>query len=210
MGTWLTLVFCRFLGQQNITNAFVSGMREDLGAYGNELNYYNVACEGGTIRSTWDAHDRQYGLCAWSNPPHDAADKAEGGTLFVTNPADLLGDHRFRPVYGYQKLAPVPLARYHRFPRSVLVRRDASHLWVYRHWRGVRVLTAVGSWFKNEELFKRAGVWFMGNSLGSMFSGYLQAAAYKNLHGVYGRAGWRWLFLIRECCPLTCADKQRA
>lgn len=41
----LTLVFCRFLGQQNITNAFVSGMREDLGAYGNELNYYNVACE---------------------------------------------------------------------------------------------------------------------------------------------------------------------
>lgn len=55
----------------------------------------------------------------------------------------------------------------------------------------------------------------MGNSLGSMFSGYLQAAAYKNLDGVYGRAGWRWLFLIRECCPLTTcpltsADKQRA
>lgn len=34
-----------FLGQQNITNAFISGMREDLGAYGNQLNYYNVACE---------------------------------------------------------------------------------------------------------------------------------------------------------------------
>lgn len=35
--------FCRFLGQQNITNAYVSGMREDLGAFGNELNYYVVA-----------------------------------------------------------------------------------------------------------------------------------------------------------------------
>ena len=34
---------------------------------------------------------------------------------------------------------------------------------------------AVGSWFKGDELSKRAGVWFMGNSLGSMFSGYLQA-----------------------------------
>ncbi|KAM0217527.1 hypothetical protein ACHAQD_007270 [Fusarium lateritium] len=35
--------FCRFLGQQNVTNAYVSGMREDLNAFGNELNYYVVA-----------------------------------------------------------------------------------------------------------------------------------------------------------------------
>jgi ACS family pantothenate transporter-like MFS transporter len=60
----------------------------------------------------------------------------------------------------------------------------------------------VGSWFKNEELFKRAGVWFMGNSLGSMFSGYLQAAAYRNLDGVYGRAGWRWLFIVQGIITL--------
>lgn len=59
-------------------------------------------------------------------------------------------------------------------------------------------MSAVGSWYKNDEVFKRAGVWFMGNSLGSMFSGYLQAAAYKNLNGVMGRAGWRWLFIIRK------------
>ncbi|KAI8294270.1 hypothetical protein K4K59_005178 [Colletotrichum sp. SAR11_240] len=60
----------------------------------------------------------------------------------------------------------------------------------------------LGSWFKNEELFKRAGVWFMGNSLGSMFSGYLQAAAYRNLNGVYGRAGWRWLFIVQGIITL--------
>ena len=29
-----------------------------------------------------------------------------------------------------------------------------------------------------------------------MVSGYLQAAAYKNLSGVAGMAGWRWLFII--------------
>jgi ACS family pantothenate transporter-like MFS transporter len=29
-----------------------------------------------------------------------------------------------------------------------------------------------------------------------MFSGYLQAAAYTNLNGVGGMAGWRWLFII--------------
>jgi hypothetical protein len=41
-----------------------------------------------------------------------------------------------------------------------------------------------------------AGCWFMGNSLGSMFSGYLQAAAYKNLSGVFGLKGYQWLFII--------------
>jgi hypothetical protein len=25
----------------------------------------------------------------------------------------------------------------------------------------------------------------------------LQAAAYRNLDGVYGRAGWRWLFIVQ-------------
>lgn len=29
-----------------------------------------------------------------------------------------------------------------------------------------------------------------------MFSGYLQAAAYSNLSGVHGKAGWQWLFII--------------
>jgi hypothetical protein len=38
------IAFVQFLGQQNITNAYVSGMKEDLNAQGNELNYFVVAC----------------------------------------------------------------------------------------------------------------------------------------------------------------------
>lgn len=38
----------QFLGQQNITNAYVSGMKEDLNAQGNELNYFVVACMSDT------------------------------------------------------------------------------------------------------------------------------------------------------------------
>jgi len=45
----LALTSCvQFLGQQNITNAYVSGMKEDLNAQGNELNYFVVACMSGT------------------------------------------------------------------------------------------------------------------------------------------------------------------
>lgn len=79
------------------------------------------------------------------------------------------------------------------FAGTHLIRESRYQVWF------ASVLDAeisVGSWYRKEELFKRAGVWFMGNSLGSMFSGYLQAAAYKNLNGVHGLAGWRWLFII--------------
>lgn len=54
----------------------------------------------------------------------------------------------------------------------------------------------LGSWYSGPELFRRAGTWFICNPLGSMVSGYLQAAAYTNLSGVGGLSGWRWLFVI--------------
>lgn len=39
-------------------------------------------------------------------------------------------------------------------------------------------------------------IFWLAGSVGNMFSGFLQAAAYKNLSGVHGHAGWRWLFII--------------
>jgi len=45
----------------------------------------------------------------------------------------------------------------------------------------------------------------MGNSLGSMFSGYLQAAAYNNLNGKGGLAGWQWLFIVDGIITLPIA-----
>lgn len=39
-------------------------------------------------------------------------------------------------------------------------------------------------------------IFWLAGSIGTMFSGFLQAAAYTNLNGVAGRAGWRWLFII--------------
>ncbi|KAJ3958502.1 hypothetical protein N0V92_004920 [Colletotrichum tropicale] len=52
------------------------------------------------------------------------------------------------------------------------------------------------SWYRGDELFKRAGVWYVSSNVGAMFGGYLQAAAYNNLSGVHGMSGWRWLFII--------------
>jgi MFS family permease len=66
-------------------------------------------------------------------------------------------------------------------------------------------LYILSSWYRPEELFKRAGVWYISNNLAVMFGGYLQAAAYTNLNGVGGMAGWRWLFIIDGCISLPLA-----
>jgi MFS family permease len=66
-------------------------------------------------------------------------------------------------------------------------------------------LYILSSWYKTDELFKRCGVWYVSSNAGAMFGGYLQAAAYKNLNGVRGLAGWRWLFIIDGCISLPIA-----
>ncbi|KAF2025011.1 hypothetical protein EK21DRAFT_77414, partial [Setomelanomma holmii] len=45
-------------------------------------------------------------------------------------------------------------------------------------------------------LVGQSGVWYVSSNAGAMFSGCLQAAAYKCLNGVHGMSGWRWLFTI--------------
>jgi ACS family pantothenate transporter-like MFS transporter len=39
-------------------------------------------------------------------------------------------------------------------------------------------------------------IFWLAGTVGTMFSGFLQAAAYTNLNGVHGLSGWRWLFLV--------------
>jgi MFS family permease len=63
----------------------------------------------------------------------------------------------------------------------------------------------LGSWYRPEEVFKRTGVWYVSNNIAVMFGGYLQTAAYTNLNGVGGMAGWRWLFIIDGIISLPIA-----
>lgn len=63
-------------------------------------------------------------------------------------------------------------------------------------------LFILASWYKPEELFRRAGLWYVSNNIGVIFGGHLQAAAYTNLNGVHGMSGWRWLFIIDGCISL--------
>lgn len=50
----------------------------------------------------------------------------------------------------------------------------------------------LGSWYTPREIGKRAMLFWLAGSVGSMFSGFLQGAAYTNLNGVHGRAGCKY------------------
>jgi ACS family pantothenate transporter-like MFS transporter len=67
------------------------------------------------------------------------------------------------------------------------------------------VHTILGGWYTKRELGKRASIFFASAFVGSMFSGYLQAALYKGMNGTAGLAGWRWLFIFDGVITLPMA-----
>jgi ACS family pantothenate transporter-like MFS transporter len=49
----------------------------------------------------------------------------------------------------------------------------------------------ISSWYTKEERGKRVALFYCTASLAGMFSGYLQAGAYKGLDGTLGKEGWQ-------------------
>ena len=153
--------------QTNISNAYTSGMQEDFGLYGNQLNYLNVC---------------YYTAYVVFQVP---------GMLLMSRPALarwLLPS--LEVLWGIVTFAHSRTTNIHQiYALRFLVGMLEAPVFAGTHF-------ILGSWYGGPELFKRAGTWFVCNALGSMVSGYLQAAAYTNLSGVGGMAGWRWLFII--------------
>ncbi|CRG87043.1 Pantothenate transporter liz1 [Talaromyces islandicus] len=159
--------FVKYLDQTNISNAYVSGLKEDFNLNGNQLNYLNVCYFTAYVVF------QVPGLLLMSRPKWarwllPGLEVLWGICTFAQSRAtDINQLYALRFLVGMFE-APV--------------------------FAGTHFI--LGSWYSGPELFKRAGTWFICNPLGSMVSGYLQAAAYTNLSGVAGMPGWRWLFII--------------
>ncbi|KAJ4257665.1 hypothetical protein NW757_003289 [Fusarium falciforme] len=141
--------FTKYLDQQSLTNAFVSGMREEIGLWGNELNYITA--------TFWASY------CGAMIP---------ACYLMTRYPANIVLPSL---EFGWG-LATFGLA------------------WV----KNVEAIYAMRFFVGLFECCSFTGTIYIIGSCpgGTMFAGYLQAAAYKNLNGVHGLSGWRWLFII--------------
>ena len=189
--TFATLgYFIKYLDQSNVNNAFVSGMKEDLGLYGNQLNYMQTCWTIGYVigEIPCEAHGRVL----------RAPMLIEIANMILT---------RVRPSIWIPAMELV----------WTVLTFSTSHCSTASQMYAVRFLVGlaessfypgmqylIGSWYRRDELAKRSCIFHTSSAIATMFSGYLMAAVY-HLGGVGGFRGWQWLFLVDGIISLPIA-----
>ncbi|KAK1764924.1 major facilitator superfamily domain-containing protein [Phialemonium atrogriseum] len=156
----------KYLDQQNIQNAYVSGMKEDLHLLGNEYNYFITSFNVGyalflipsqiiitRVRPSW-----------WLSGLEFCWGVLTIGLCFVKNAKQV---YALRAFIGAFEASCYPGA-----------------------------LTLLMSWYTPREIAFRIGIYTSCQFFGAMLSGALQASISATMHNRGGLSGWRWMFLI--------------
>ncbi|OAA59717.1 major facilitator superfamily transporter [Niveomyces insectorum RCEF 264] len=158
--------FCKNLDQANINNAYVSGMQEAINFGGNDLTY--------------------------------ASNCFTAGYVISQLPVVILAT-KVRPSYLVSTLEVLWAV----FTFCSAAVKTPSQLFAMRFLVGLcegaffpSITYLITSWYTRSERGKRTTLFYSTSTAASMFSGYLQAAAYKNLSGKLGHEGWQWLFIV--------------
>ncbi|KAH8882213.1 MFS general substrate transporter [Thozetella sp. PMI_491] len=169
------LYWVKYIDQNNINNAYVSGMSDELGFHGNELVQFQTIFVVGNV----------IGLLPFIYlfprvPMHYLVPTLDLGWGIFT----LL-------QYRAQSYAEIMA---YRFMVSIF---EASYF------PGIHFV--LGSWYRSDEIGRRGGTFYVGLTLGTLTASLLQGAASAYLDGVRGLAGWRWLFIINAIITLPLA-----
>lgn len=159
--------FTKFLDNVNVGTAYVSGLKEDLDLHGNELNIFNTC----------------YSV---------------GYAVFQVPLTLLLTKHQFsRHLLLFCELA------YGMMTLANAYVKTARQMYAVRFFVGVfeacstpAAFVIMSSFFTEEELYQRAGLYGAFGTSGSASSGALQSKAREKLDGVAGLRGWQWQFII--------------
>ncbi|KAF9629034.1 permease of the major facilitator superfamily [Lasiodiplodia theobromae] len=170
---WFLLSFgclCFFIKQldgNNISNAYVSGMKDELGfGPGNELSWMNTFFNiGQIVGGPWVNL-----VISVVRPRYWLTSCLMIWSLFV------LFLYKCNTAKQFYAL------------------RFCIGLFESAAWPGIQYV--LGSWYKKSELARRSSLFVMSGVLGQMFSGYLQSALYKGMQGKGGLSAWRWLFIF--------------
>lgn len=159
--------FVKWLDSNNVTNAYASGMQEELGfGPGNELSWMNTYFNIGQLIGAPFAnlvitiirprYWLPFCLTCWS--------------IFV------LFLYKCNSASEFYAL------------------RFCIGLFESAAWPGIEY--TLGSWYRKSELARRSALFVISGVLGQMFSGYLQSALYSGMEGRGGMSAWRWLFIF--------------
>ncbi|RDW64814.1 hypothetical protein BP6252_10465 [Coleophoma cylindrospora] len=167
--------FIKNLDTTNISNAYVSGMKEDLKMDANQLNMIDVAWTTGYVIGQLPSQ-----LILTRVRPSIWIPCCEIVWTVMT----------FSLAAASSSSQVIALRFFIGLAESIFY--PAAHY-------------LIGSWYKPSELGKRACIFHASSAAAGMFSGYLQAAVYKGLNGTLGHAGWQWLFLMDGIISLPIA-----
>ena len=159
----------KYLDQQNINNAYVSGMQEDLNLNGNQLNYFTTAFNVAyCIMLIPSQVIMTYVRPSWWLPGLEIAWGVMTGLMAITTSA-----------------------------KQVYIIRVFLGAFESSAWPGM--ITLFTYWYTPTELAKRMGFYHSCQAIGNMLSGALQAAIMGTMDGHSGLAGWRWYDQCSSC-----------
>lgn len=154
------------LDQSATTAAYVSGMKEDLHLFGNELveftTYFSI------------------GYALFIVPSQLIQTKVRS-SLFLPI-CEIIWGMLTLVTYKAQNA------------KTIFVLRFFLGVFESTSWPGI--VNLIFNWYTPRELGKRLAIFGVSGVAGNMFLGILQASLYKNLNGAHGLAGWQWLFII--------------
>ncbi|ROW07377.1 hypothetical protein VMCG_03788 [Cytospora schulzeri] len=158
--------FCKNLDQANVSNAYVSGMKEDLNMGGNELTYLSNVFTAGYVVSQLPAVI----LVTKVRPS------------YIISTLEILWS-----VFTFCSSAVKTVPQLYAMRFLVGLCEGAFF---------PTIIYLISSWYTKSERGKRVTLFYSTTTMSSMFSGYLQAGAYDGLNGKLGHAGWQWLFIV--------------
>ncbi|KAI8307048.1 hypothetical protein K4K61_003957 [Colletotrichum sp. SAR11_59] len=165
----------KYIDQTNISNAYVSGMKEDLSLFGNELNYFTTFFNIGYMIMLYPSCIviSHFGPSKWL-PACELIWGVLTCCLSVVTSS--------KQIYGLRFLIG---------------------LFEGTAWPGY--FTLISQWYMPHEVALRMSLYNIAQPAGAMLSGAMQGALSTNFEGVAGRSGWRWAFIINGACTIVVA-----
>ncbi|KAH8809270.1 major facilitator superfamily domain-containing protein [Xylogone sp. PMI_703] len=140
--------FVKYLDQININNAFVSGMKEDLNMFGNQLNYMQTCWSVGYVLGGLPSNI----LLTRVRPSYFIPAIELCWTILTMCSCRATSAKQLYAIRFFVGLFESAL-----YPGMIYI---------------------IGSWYRSDELAKRTCLFQMSSAVGTMFSGYLMAAVY--------------------------------
>lgn len=188
------MYFTNYLDRSNLANAYVSGMKEELGFKGNQYNQINTVFTVGYVLDLSFFSSARY--CFYF--PRRSALLTLNRYVVGQVPSNLALYHLKPRIFFpsmmiiWGALTMLTAAVHH--PRDIMAIRFFQGIAESSTFVGTHYI--LGSWYTARELGKRSGIFTSSGLAGTMFGGFLQTAIHSSLNGAKGLSGWRWLFII--------------